>query len=227
MSRDLREKKPIKFSIGRFNTGLSTILGVVISGVLYGFVTKSSLISTKKFSFVRMKEFGFDKKYPSFRKKLNRYRRWVLKYNTVKTVSYLTSFLEETSNLPHYSLQYPELIQGDKRYVLLEKHSLKIMSTNYSKLNAGIEWFIVQSIAKKYGYKFIKGVHLIKPVYTFNVWDWDSYNCVIQIPSFHNKEMFVTAHASEYMGRLYEVFAKHAIRDSGVEKEFEEIKTKR
>lgn len=141
-------------------------------------------------------------------------------------VCYLTSFLEEISNLPYYSLQYPELIQGDKRYVLLEKYSLKNISTNYSKLNAGIEWFIVQSIAKKYGDRFIKGVHLSKPTYTFNVWDWDSYNCVIQIPSFHNKEMFVTAHVSEYMGRLYEIFVKHAIRDNGVEKEFEELKIK-
>jgi len=223
---DLREKKPIKFSIGKFNTGIATIFGIVIKGILYGFITNTTMFNKKRFKFIKIKEFEYDKKYPNFRKKLGWWKMFVLKNKSTETVKYLTSFIEEVTNMPHYSMQYPEILPGDSRKVLIEKSSLSFKALNYSKLNAGFEWFFIQAIAYKYDEKFIKGVHLTKPVYTNDFWDLYRYNCVIQIPSFHNKELYITVHTYESMGRLYEIFAKHSIRDNGVEKELEEIREK-
>jgi len=219
------KKSITKFSIGRFTTGVFTVFGIVVSGTLYGIILSSLSYNFTLFSFMKMEEFDNDE-FPNFRKKYYSLRRFFIKRSIKFMVPHMSTCMDELANLPMCALKYKESIKRNNRGVLVEKHSLSTICRDYSKLNKGEEFMIMFLVYKKYGEPFIRGLNLVKPVYTFDFFDTDDDYCIVQIPTFHNKEAFLTIRLSNVLSEICGIFMKQAQRKCGVDRQFELLKNK-
>jgi len=223
------QQKIIRFSVGKFSNGVYTVFGIVWSGILYGFIIKSSLKSIKIFSYVTLSQYDSKSNvYPDFRKIYGFFGKKQLKYFDFN--SSLTHvaiyFLSEISNLPLCSLKYREYLMNGKRDVMIEKYSTKDIVRQYYRFDKITEMNLVTFLKTKYGKPFILGVHLIKPVCLNDFWDRDRNNCVVDMPTFFNDKIFLTLNQPELMDRLYNVYVEINQKKLGVNKQIEELQKK-